>query len=119
MLEQWGNLEVEVAQRALECMADAEATRVEISRVLLNPLREKLPKNSSEGRSPIPASASRRFTLSDVDMMSSVDDRGSFRASAFPTPLRLYKCERFTVVRSGGKSHDTDDLRGNTARDHR
>jgi hypothetical protein len=76
MLEQWGNLEVEVAQRALECMADAEATRVEISRVLLNPLREKLPKNSSEGRSPIPASASRRFTLSDVDMIvSSVDDR--------------------------------------------
>ena len=30
--------EAEVAQRALGCMADEEATRVEICRVLLNPL---------------------------------------------------------------------------------
>jgi len=29
--------EAEVAQRALECMADEEAARVEICRVLLNP----------------------------------------------------------------------------------
>jgi hypothetical protein len=30
--------EAEVAQRALECMPDEEATRIEICRVLLNPL---------------------------------------------------------------------------------
>ena len=29
--------EAEVAQRAVECMADEEATRVEICRVILNP----------------------------------------------------------------------------------